>query len=87
MTAYDGSSSHEIVACQRRSLKVCLKMKGFINQVNSFRKLDGSYCVTVSQQIDWSYCPCMSIIPMLSMDKSVDFSSASFNHLLLHMYS
>lgn len=98
MTSYDGSSSQEIVACQSLSLKVCLKMKGFINQANSFQKKSAgsafrgnqmfrTHCVTISQQIDWSCCPCMSIIPMLSMGKRVDLCSASFNHPLSRMYS
>ena len=46
-----------------------------------------THCVTISQQIDWSCCPCMSIIPTLSMGKRVDLSSSSFNHLLSCMYS
>ena len=43
--------------------------------------------VTISQEMDWSCCPCLSIIPTLSMGRRVDFSSASFNHLLSRMYS
>lgn len=46
-----------------------------------------THCVAISQQIGWSCCPCMSIIPTLSMGKRVDLSSASFNHLLSCMYS